>query len=90
MKTISRLISLALVAAAFALPALAQDPAAAPAAQNVCEEQARTDMYTDYYNSKNKKDAAGAPDAAAQPVPTGNKQPPPSDSRPRRVPEDRQ
>lgn len=54
MKTISRLLSLALLAAAFALPALAQDPAATP---NPCESQERTDMYTDYYNSK-KGDAA--------------------------------
>src|SRR2546423_7999347 len=67
MKTISRLLSLALLAAAFALPAFAQDPAATPAAaQNPCEEQARTDMYTTYYNEKNKKDAAGKPDPAAQ------------------------
>ncbi|MFL6207964.1 MAG: hypothetical protein ACJ74W_03900 [Pyrinomonadaceae bacterium] len=67
MKTISRLISLALLAAAFALPVFAQDPAASPAATpNPCEEQARTDMYTDYYNSKGKKDASGNPDPAAQ------------------------
>ncbi len=57
MKTMIRLLSLAALAAAFALPALAQTAPAAPAAQPICEEQARTDMYTDYYNSK-KGDAA--------------------------------
>ena len=67
MKTMIRLLSLAALAFAFALPAFAQDPAASPAAaQNPCEEQARTDMYTDYYNSKTKKDAKGQPDTAAQ------------------------
>jgi hypothetical protein len=56
-----------MLAAAFALPVLAQDPAASPAAApNPCEEQARTDMYTDYYNSKGKKDATGSPDATSQ------------------------
>jgi chemotaxis regulatin CheY-phosphate phosphatase CheZ len=69
MKTISRLVSLALLAAAFALPVFAQDPAASPAAaQNPCEEAARTEMYTDYYNSK-KGDAAAqkhARDVAGQ------------------------
>ncbi len=57
MKTMIRFLSLAALALAFTLPAYAQDTAAAPAAQNPCEEQARTDMYTDYYNSK-KGDAA--------------------------------
>ena len=67
MKTMIRLLSLAALALAFALPAFAQDPAASPAATpNPCQEQARTDMYTDYYNSKSKKDAKGQPDAAAQ------------------------
>jgi uncharacterized protein YukE len=51
MKTLSRLLVLAALATAFALPALAQDPAASPAA-GPCDEQARTDMYTDYYNKK--------------------------------------
>src|SRR5919199_5907812 len=67
MKTISRLLSLVALALAFALPALAQDPTASPApAQNPCDSQERTDMYTDYYNSKTKKDAKGQPDTAAQ------------------------
>jgi hypothetical protein len=65
MKMMIRLLSLTALALAFALPAFAQDPAAAPA-QGPCTEQARTDMYTDYYNSKSKKDAKGQPDAAAQ------------------------
>ena len=69
MKTMIRLLSLVALAAAFALPALAQDPAATttPAATpNTCEEQARTDLYTQYYENKNKKDAKGVPDVAAQ------------------------
>ena len=67
MKTIMRLLSLVALALAFALPALAQDPTASPAAaQNPCDSQERTDMYTDYYNSKTKKDAKGQPDTAAQ------------------------
>jgi hypothetical protein len=65
MKTMIRFLSLTALALAFALPAFAQDPAATPA-QGPCTEQARTDMYTDYYNSKSKKDAKGQPDVAAQ------------------------
>jgi hypothetical protein len=58
MKTMTRLLGLVALAAAFALPAFAQDPAASPAAAaNPCESQERTDMYTDYYNKK-KGDAA--------------------------------
>ncbi|HEX8458388.1 MAG TPA: hypothetical protein VF656_13895 [Pyrinomonadaceae bacterium] len=67
MRNLIRLLTLAALAAVFALPALAQDTAAAPAAAaNPCEEAARTDMYTKYYELKGKKDAKGQPDAAAQ------------------------
>ena len=67
MKTIMRLLSLVALTAAFALPTLAQNPAASPAAaQNPCESQEHTDMYTDYFTSKTKKDAKGQPDTAAQ------------------------
>jgi hypothetical protein len=56
MKTLSRLLMLAALATAFALPALAQDAAASPA--SVCDEQAKNDLYTQYYNLKktNKPD----------------------------------
>ncbi|HEX8072204.1 MAG TPA: hypothetical protein VF546_19820 [Pyrinomonadaceae bacterium] len=64
MKTTLRLLSLAALACAFALPAFAQDAAAA--AQGPCTEQARTDLYTKYYELKGKKDAKGQPDPAAQ------------------------
>ncbi|MFL6230041.1 MAG: hypothetical protein ACJ741_14815 [Pyrinomonadaceae bacterium] len=50
MKTLSRLLVLAALATAFSLPAFAQDAAASPAGP--CDEQARTDLYTDYYNKK--------------------------------------
>lgn len=47
---------LAALATAFALPALAQDATASPA--SVCDEQAKNDLYTQYYNLKktNKPD----------------------------------
>ncbi len=58
MKTMIRLLSLAALATACTLPTFAQaTPTAAPAAQSICEEEARTTLYTDYYNSK-KGDAA--------------------------------
>jgi hypothetical protein len=66
MKTTFKLLSLAALACAFTLPAYAQDAAAAPAAQGPCQEQARTDEYTKYYELKGKKDAKGQPDATAQ------------------------
>jgi hypothetical protein len=60
MKTLSRLLMLAALATAFALPAFAQDPAASPAASPValCDEAAKNDLYTQYYNLKktNKPD----------------------------------
>jgi hypothetical protein len=62
-------LTLTALAACFALPALAQTtaaPADAPAAANPCEEAARGEMYTRYYELKGKKDAKGQPDAAAQ------------------------
>ncbi|MCA1629320.1 MAG: hypothetical protein LC785_00905 [Acidobacteria bacterium] len=52
MKTLSRLLMLAALAAAFSLPAFAQDPAASPAATGPCEEAARGELYTQYYNAK--------------------------------------
>lgn len=58
MKTMIRLLSLAALATVCTLPAFAQATPAAPAAQNICEEQARTDLYTDYYNSKKGDPAA--------------------------------
>jgi hypothetical protein len=48
MKTLSRLLTLAALAAAFALPALAQDPAASPAGP--CEEAAKGELYKQYYD----------------------------------------
>jgi hypothetical protein len=62
MRNLIRLLTLAALATFFALPALAQDAAAA----NPCEEAARGEMYTKYYELKGKKDAKGQPDAAAQ------------------------
>jgi hypothetical protein len=52
MKTLSRLLTLAALAAAFSLPAFAQDPAASPAATGPCEEAAKGELYTQYYNTK--------------------------------------
>ena len=53
MKTLSRLLTLAALAAAFSLPAFAQDPAATPAAATgPCEEAAKGELYTQYYNTK--------------------------------------
>lgn len=66
MKNLIRLLTLAALAAFFALPAVAQDAAAAAPAANPCEEAARGEMYTKYYELKGKKDAKGQPDAAAQ------------------------
>jgi hypothetical protein len=70
MRNLIRLLTLAALAT-FALPAFAQTPAAAPAASpaaaaNPCEEAARGEMYTKYYDLKGKKDAKGQPDPAAQ------------------------
>src|ERR1041384_424476 len=58
MKMMIRLLSLVALAAAFALPAFAQDTSAAPAAQGICTEDARAKMYTDYYNLRKQNDAA--------------------------------
>jgi tetratricopeptide (TPR) repeat protein len=70
MRNLFRLLTLAALATIFALPAFAQTtpaaPAAAPAAANPCEEAARGEMYTRYYELKGKKDTKGQPDAAAQ------------------------
>ncbi|MDQ1590842.1 MAG: hypothetical protein QOG71_1469 [Pyrinomonadaceae bacterium] len=65
MRNLIRLLTLAALATFFALPAFAQE-AAAPAAANPCEEAARGEMYTKYYELKGKKDAKGQPDADAQ------------------------
>ncbi|MDQ1522369.1 MAG: hypothetical protein QOE47_293 [Pyrinomonadaceae bacterium] len=65
MRNLIRLLTLAALATFFALPAFAQE-AAAPAAANPCEEGARGEMYTKYYELKGKKDAKGQPDADAQ------------------------
>lgn len=54
MKNVMRVLSVATLSATFTLPALAQDtaaPAAAPA-QDICSEQAKTDLYTQYYEKK--------------------------------------
>jgi hypothetical protein len=56
MKTLSRLLVLAALATAFALPAFAQDPAASPVA--LCDEAAKADLYTQYYNLKKTNQAA--------------------------------
>lgn len=70
MRNLIRLLTLTALATFFALPSFAQTtaaPAAAPAAAaNPCEEAARGEMYTRYYELKGKKDAKGQPDAAAQ------------------------
>ena len=75
MRNLIRLLTLAAFAlTAFALPAFAQTTAATPAASpaapaaaaNPCEEAARGEMYTKYYELKGKKDTKGQPDAAAQ------------------------
>jgi tetratricopeptide (TPR) repeat protein len=69
MRNLNRLLTLAALATTFALPAFAQTtPAAAPAAAaaNPCEEAARGEMYTTYFNLKKKMNAQGQPDAAAQ------------------------
>ena len=58
MKMMIRLLSLVALAAAFALPAFAQDTSATPAAQSICTEDARAKMYTDYYNLRKQNDAA--------------------------------
>jgi hypothetical protein len=50
MKTLSRLLMLAALAAAFSLPAFAQDPAASPAAAGPCEEAAKGELYKQYYD----------------------------------------
>lgn len=70
MKNLIRSLTLAAFAlSAFALPVWAQDaaPAASPAAAaNPCEEAARGEMYTKYYELKKKEDAKKQPDPAAQ------------------------
>ncbi len=66
MKNLTRLLTLIALATCFALPAFAQTDAAPAAAANPCEEAARGEMYTKYYELKGKKDAKGQPDAAAQ------------------------
>jgi hypothetical protein len=50
MKTLSRLLLLAALAAAFSLPAFAQDAAASPAATGPCEEAAKGEAYKLYYD----------------------------------------
>jgi tetratricopeptide (TPR) repeat protein len=72
-KLIRSLTMSALALTTFALPSFAQTtaapaatPAAPAAAANPCEEAARGEMYTRYYELKGKKDAKGQPDAAAQ------------------------
>ncbi|HEV7905620.1 MAG TPA: hypothetical protein VGO96_17400 [Pyrinomonadaceae bacterium] len=69
MRNLIRLLTLVALAT-FALPAFAQTPAAPAAspaaAANPCEEAARGEMYTKYYELKGKKDAKGQPDPAAQ------------------------
>jgi hypothetical protein len=55
MKTLSRFLMLAALATAFALPAFAQDPAASPA--TLCDEAAKGDLYTQYYNLKKTNQA---------------------------------
>jgi hypothetical protein len=47
---------LAALATVFALPTFAQDPAASPAA--LCDEPAKVDLYTQYYNLKKTNQAA--------------------------------
>jgi len=66
MRNLIRLLTLAALACLFALPAFAQEAAAPAAAANPCEEAARTEAYTKYYELKGKKDAKGQPNAAAQ------------------------
>jgi len=56
MKKLARLFTLALVS----VPLFAQTP------DPICEGDARINLYTEYYNNKSKKDAAGNPDPAAQ------------------------
>jgi hypothetical protein len=63
MKTLSRLLMLGALATAFALPAFAQDPAASPAA--LCDEAAKGELYTTYYNLK-KTDQQKAFETATQ------------------------
>lgn len=70
MRNLIRLLTLAALTT-FASPAFAQTPAAAPAASpaaaaNPCEEAARGEMYTKYYELKGRKDTKGQPDPAAQ------------------------
>ncbi|HZH90116.1 MAG TPA: hypothetical protein VEX70_05770 [Pyrinomonadaceae bacterium] len=62
MRNLTRLLTIAALATFFALPTFAQEAAAA----NPCEEAARGELYTKYYELKGKKDAKGQPDAAAQ------------------------
>jgi tetratricopeptide (TPR) repeat protein len=66
MRNLIRLLTLAALATFFALPSFAQEAAAPAAAANPCEEAARGEMYTRYYELKGKKDAKGQPDATAQ------------------------
>jgi tetratricopeptide (TPR) repeat protein len=66
MRNLIRLLTLAALATFFALPSFAQDAAAPAAAANPCEEAARGELYTKYYELKGKKDTKGQPDPAAQ------------------------
>ncbi|HZH30776.1 MAG TPA: hypothetical protein VEY11_08430 [Pyrinomonadaceae bacterium] len=71
MRNLIRLSTLAALATFFALPTFAQTAPAAPAASpaaaaNPCEEADRGEMYTRYYELKNKKNAKGQPDPAGQ------------------------
>jgi hypothetical protein len=62
MKTLIRTLTLAAVATLFALPALAQET---PAAAGPCDEAAKGELYTQYYNEK-KADQAKAFETAKQ------------------------
>jgi hypothetical protein len=65
MKTFIRLLTLAAVATFFALPAFAQDTAAAPA--DPCATAGEDELYKKYYDEKNtKKDQAAAFETAKQ------------------------
>jgi len=66
MRNLIRLLTLAALATFFALPAFAQETAAPAAAANPCEETVRGEMYTKYYELRQKKDASGNLDPASQ------------------------
>ena len=66
MKTLLRLLTLAAIATFFALPAFAQDAAAAAAA-DPCTTAGEDELYKKYYDEKNvKKDQAAAYETAKQ------------------------